>query len=292
MKQIHEVSGISKQAHYQYNKRFKSKKEQESKVIESILEVRSMHPVMGLRKMYDKLEPDWIGRDRFIAIGMRNGLAAKKKKNYRRTTFSNKSYQFVNLLVDKKIQDINTVWVSDITHFRVGSRFYYITLIADVYSRRIIGYHVSSNMQAENNCQALSMAFKNRRGMDLSNLIHHSDRGSQYTSDKYIKMLIDRAIGVSMCSCVYENSHIERLNGIIKNEYLIHYKIKTLEDLKRFVRKAVNLYNNSRPHDNLSRMMPIEFEQSLQNISIDKRPVMKIYTEETNTAEKSINNAE
>jgi putative transposase len=275
---IYEVSGISKQSHWQYMQRRKLDSEKEFMAINSILDVRSLHPSMGLKKIYYLLAPDWIGRDRFIEFGVSNGLEVKQVKNYARTTFSNKSACFINLLAGLVIKDINIVWVSDITYFKIGQDFFYITFIEDIYSRRILGYHAGSDLRAENNCKALEMAFKNRNGMDLSSLIHHSDKGTQYTSDKYLRMLLDRSIRVSMCGNVFENSHMERTNGIIKNEYLIHYKINSLKDLRYYLQKAVNLYNDERPHWNLFRKPPLKYEQDLQSIGYEERQEMKIYT--------------
>ncbi len=278
---IYEVSGISKQSHWQYMQRRKLDSEKEFMAINSILDVRSMHPSMGLKKIYYLLVPDWIGRDRFIDFGVSNGLEVKQVKNYARTTFSNKSACFINLLAGLVIKDINIVWVSDITYFKIGQDFFYITFIEDIYSRRILGYHAGSDLRAENNCKALEMALKNRNGMDLSSLIHHSDKGTQYTSDKYLRMLLDRNIKVSMCGNVFENSHMERTNGIIKNEYLIHYKINSLKNLRYYLQKAVNLYNDERPHWNLFRKPPLKYEQDLQSISYKEREEMKIYTTDT-----------
>lgn len=275
---IYEVSGISKQSHWQYMQRRKLDSEKEFMAINSILDVRSLHPSMGLKKIYYLLAPDWIGRDRFIEFGVANGLEVKQVKNYARTTFSNKSACFINLLAGLVIKDINTVWVSDITYFKIGPDFFYITFIEDIYSRRILGYHAGSDLRAENNCKSLDMALKNRNGMDLSSLIHHSDKGTQYTSDKYLRMLLDRGIKVSMCGNVFENSHMERTNGIIKNEYLRHYNINSLKDLRFYLQKAVNLYNDERPHWNLFRKPPLKYEQGLQSIGYEEREEMIIYT--------------
>jgi transposase InsO family protein len=248
-----------------------------------ILGIRELHQMMGLKKIYRLLSPDWIGRDRFIEIGMENGLGIKAFKNYHRTTFSTKSAWFYNLTVGLAINGINQVCVSDITYYRIGEIFYYITFIEDVYSRRIIGYAVSANLRAEANCKALKMALKTRLGLDLTGLIHHSDRGSQYASNEYIKLLSSHGIAISMCNSVYENTHIERLNGIIKHEYLNNMQIRTISELKKMLDKAVKLYNEERPHWSLGLKTPIEYERILEEIPKSERKILMLYSDKTSS---------
>lgn len=252
-------------------------------VINSILEVREMHKLMGLKKIYYLLKPDWIGRDKFIEIGMEYGLGIERAVSFQRTTFSSKSAWFTNIASGMEIKDINEVWVSDITYYRIGERFYYLTFIEDVYSRRIVGYTAYPSLEAEANCIALKRALRERNGMKIEGLIHHSDRGSQYTSKKYLELLKTNKIAVSMCDNVYENTHIERINGIIKNEYLQNYKIETYEDLKKSLSKVIKLYNEERPHWNLELKTPVEYEESIKDIGKEKRRKMKLYSEDTSS---------
>jgi putative transposase len=279
LKNIHEVTGISKQAHIQYMKRRADDERKYQLVVGSVLEIRAMHNMMGLKKIYNLLSPSWIGRDRFIDIGMENDLGIKKVKSFHRTTFSSKSSWFINLTAGLAITDINQVWVSDITYFRVGDVFYYLTFIVDVYSRRILGYVASSNLRAEANCSALKSALTERTGYKLKGLIHHSDRGSQYISNEYLKLLSDNNIAVSMCDSVYENTHMERINGIIKIEYLMNKSIKSFNDLKKELDSSVMLYNENRPHWSLDFMSPIRYEKHLKLVSMEKRKVLTIYSE-------------
>ena len=216
LKSLYSVAGFSKQAHSKYLSRRRLQEDQSFLVYNLILEVRRLHPQMGLKKIYELLRPDWIGRDKFIEIGMFYGLGIKAFRSYHRTTFSNKSNWFLNLTSDCAIRDINKIWSSDITYFSVNDRFFYITFIMDVYSRRILGAIAWDSLEAKANCESLKMALKGRLSYDLRGLIHHSDRGVQYTSNAYLQILKDNGIAVSMCSNVYENTHIERVNGIIK----------------------------------------------------------------------------
>lgn len=281
-------AGVSKQGHAQALKREVALEQRLECYIGLIQEIRDIHPAMGLRKMYNQFEPEGIGRDAFIALGLQAGFRLKAISNPRRTTYSIKSNRFVNLLKDRQFTDVNQIWTSDITYYWLEvlqnpkeSRFYYIVLIMDVYSRRIIGYSVADNMKAYNNVNALKMALNLRAVEDYQKqLIHHSDRGSQYLSNDYTEILQAYGIRISMCSDVLENAHIERVNGIIKNDYLRHWKIASYTQLKRATQKAVKAYNH-RLHHSIGKT-PIAFENHINNIPIEKREKLKIFTYQVN----------
>lgn len=273
-------AAISKQGHAQALRRAKEIKNRESCYIGFIQNIRDIHPGMGLRKIYNQFEPEDIGRDAFIALGLQAGFRLKVISNPARTTFSIKSNRYVNLLEGKRFTDVNQLWTSDITYFWLNafnqSRFYYIVLIMDVYSRRIVGFSVADNMRAENNISALHMALKLRNIENYNGqLIHHSDRGSQYISNDYTNLLEDYGIQISMCSNVLENAHIERVNGTIKNEYLRHWSIQSPYQLKQQVKKAVLAYNN-RLHNSLGKT-PIDFEIFIKELSKSKREILKVF---------------
>jgi putative transposase len=265
--ELYKILGVSKQAHHQYQIQHNQLGYDIEKVLQEVVLLRIDHPVMGLKKLYHKLKEKPFGRDRFIAIGVEAGLSIPRPKNYQRTTFSTKSNRY-------------QLWVSDITYFWVNNRFYYITLIMDVYSRKIVGYCAAPTLEATANVEALTMALKMRKKKTFENLIHHSDKGTQYVYKDYVELLKSRNIKISMCNVVYENSHSERLNGIIKNEYLRHRSINNLADLKRHLAKDVELYNQDRPHDNLHKMSPNEFENYLLNVPKNQRVKMNIYVDE------------
>ena len=149
----------------------------------------------------------------------------------------------------------------------------------DVYSRVIIGYSIADNMRAEHNLKALKTAVKNRKIHNYDNtLIHHSDRGTQYASDAYTNALTDHGIQISMCKEVYENTHIERLNGTIKNQYLNRWNIQNLKELNDKLKTTIHSYNHTRPHRSLKNISPFQYEKELENIPITQRIPMTIYT--------------
>lgn len=167
--------------------------------------------------MYTVLKPDFIGRDRFIEAFMELGFRLKKKKNYRKTTIASKIY-YPNLIKGKQVNKPSTIWQSDITYIEINGKFYYAVFIIDVYTKKIVGCHVSDTMRAEANMKALQMALKD----NAAPLIHHSDRGSQYVYKKYISLLKDNNSQISMALSAQDNAYAERINRTIKEEYLNH----------------------------------------------------------------------
>lgn len=272
------ICHISKQGHDQSIQRAKELASKRPFYIGFICQVRSLHPGMGLRSMHEQFQPEGIGRDAFIALGLQEGFRLRSIKSPMKTTWSVKNNRYSNLLVAKRFTAVNQLWVSDIFYFPLNGQHYYVVLIMDVYSRRIIGYSVADNLRRENNLKALRMAIQLRGIHNFKQqLIHHSDRGSQYISNDYTNTLDEQGILISMCNNVLENSHMERANGTIKNDYLARWNIQHAKALPKFLKKAVNSYNN-RWHKSLKRMSPIEFETYVNELDFKHRPVMEIFT--------------
>lgn len=288
MKQIYKMINISKQGHLSFIDRHNREEHEIMLILSSIAALRELHPQMGAKKMYQMLHPDGIGRDKFIAIAVSNGYGVRKIRNFQKTTIASRIYKYQNLINGLVIFDINNVWVSDITYFKVGEVFYYLTFIEDIYSRRILGSIAYPSLQAKANLYALNSALKNRDIKYYQSLIHHSDRGVQYNSNEYINALAKHNIKISMCDSVYENAFIERVNGIIKNEYLNHWTINDFSTLKNKLKLAVYLYNNERPHWNLRKMTPIGFENYIKELPIEQRLGLHLYT--VNTEENNLKN--
>lgn len=281
MESVLEVAQISRQAVHKYFKQQVVFREKLSVLILEADLLRSEHPGCGIEKMYNTLLPDWLGRDKFISIFMDLGYRVKAQKNYQRTTIPVHS-EYKNLIEGLMVRGKNIVWQTDITYYYLGSRYYYLVFIIDVYTKKILGYRASDHLRAEANRYALNMALKNSAG-SLSWLIHHSDRGSQYTEKGYTDLLKDNGIHVSMGMSAQDNAYAERINGTIKNEYLKYWEPKDFKELKSMLRKAVDHYNNKRIHNNLpDRMSPVQFEKSLLDLTSQKRPTVIIYAEGNN----------
>lgn len=281
MSSLYLIAGVSKQGHHQALHQLADEWAKEPCYIGLMLEVRNMHPGMGLRTMYEQFQPEGIGRDAFVALGLREGFRLRAPENPQITTRPIKNRQYANLLEGKRFTDVNQLWSSDIFYFSLLGRHYYGVLIMDVYSRRIIGWAMADNMRAENNLLALQRALT-LRGVSnyLGELIHHSDRGGQYVSDDYTNTLHHHGIKISMCKEVLENAHIERANGTIKNDYLKRWQIASERQLFERMEMAVNNYNN-RKHHSLG-MTPIEFENYIKELHKDQRAILDIFVYKQN----------
>lgn len=272
--------GVSKQA---INKQLNRQKHFDQKLTDLIIEVnilRSEHPGCGVEKMYYTLNPIFLGRDKFVNIFMELGYQVVFPKNYTKTTQPVHS-KYENLISGLLTTRINQVIQTDITYFQVGRDYYYIIFLIDVYSKLIVGYEVSNHMRAEANLKAFKQVIKLRGKENLKNLIHHSDRGSQYIASLYVGSLLDLNCHISMGQSAQSNAYAERINGIIKNEFLKHWKINTFTTLKKKLKKAVNYYNQKRPHNHLpNRMSPVEFEKILLNSPMENQHLELIYAEQ------------
>lgn len=255
---------VSKQAFHQYHNRLLKRMELEASLHKIVIQVRDDHPTMGCRDMYYLIKPESIGRDQFEEICRESGLMIKKNLNYPRTTDSSGVKRFDNLTVDLQIDRPNQLWVSDITYFELGEQFYYLTFLLDVFTRRIIGHSTSRRLLTINTTlPALQTALKTRKGMNIEGVILHSDGGGQYYAIEFLKLTQQESIRNSMCHYPWENPYAERINGIIKNNYLNHRKICNYEELVKEVDRAVKLYNIEKPHKSLQRLSPIQFEKTI-----------------------------
>jgi transposase InsO family protein len=277
MRQIYLECGISKQGHYDDLQRELRRQTLALSYVGLMVECREIHPGMGLRTMYAQLCPEGIGRDAFIALGLREGFRLRVLPNAVRTTYAVKHCRYGNLLEGRRFRGVNQVWVSDLFYFTRFEKHLYVVLIMDAYSRRIVGYSAANNMRSENFLIALQRALT-LRGVDdyHGELIHHSDRGSQYVSDAYTTTLEAYNIQISMCRDVLENAHAERVNGTIKNDYLARYDMPGPGRFSSFVDLAIESYN-TRFHKSLS-CTPLEYEIQLESISIEDRVPMEIFT--------------
>jgi len=236
--------------------------EESNQLLVLIIQIREDHPRMSSRQMYRLLNPVHMGRDRFEVFCFANGFKVSVKRAYQRTTNSWGVTRFANLLVGYEVTGVNQVWVSDITYYRIGERFYYLTFILDRYSRFIVGHSASETLlTTSTTLPALQMALKARKL--LTNLIIHSDGGGQYYCKDWLKLTRQHQIRNSMCESVYENAHAERINGTIKNDYLAYYSPQNYTELIAMTSKAVLKYNYQRPHQSLGNISPNEYENIL-----------------------------
>ena len=257
--------GVTRQAYYQHFWQRESTGIEENLVLAQVLSIRKDHRVMGGRKLYEKLHPFLLahqvkmGRDALFDLLAANGLLVKKKRRRFITTFSNHWLRkWPNLIRQMKVTAVNRLWVSDITYFKVAGDYVYISLITDAYSHKIVGYHLAETLETIETIKALRMALKQLPENLTEPLIHHSDRGVQYCSETYVKLLQDNGIAISMTENgdPLENAVAERINGILKSEYLKHYQTNTVQQAKEQLTQAVKLYNEDRPHFSIGLLTP------------------------------------
>lgn len=277
-RQLYEVVGLSEQAVSQYAKRQLLRMSYYMELRMLVLTYRKSHPGSGLRRIYDQLSPSQIGRDRFIRAMEELGLARKAKKNRKRTTIPG-FLQFPNKIKGLLVHRENQVWQTDITYFQINLKDYYIIFIIDIYTKVIKSYKVSESMHAYHNLVCLQQAIKKNKGRILG-LIHHSDRGSQFTSLEYLDLIMTNDIIISMALKGQDNAYAERINGTIKNEYLRYRNIETFAQLKRWAKQAVQHYNTVRHHQHLPKgMTPQSFTEKLLTLRYQERPKVIVYAD-------------
>jgi transposase InsO family protein len=233
-----------------------------SKVVGMVLDIRKQMPRIGTRKLYylleDQLRELNIGRDKLFSILNANHLSIKPKRSYRTTTNSHhRFHKHKNLVENMPLTRPEQLWVSDITYVGNRNKHSYLALVTDAYSKKVVGHDLSNSLGVDGTLRALRMAVKQRmyKGEPL---IHHSDRGIQYCSDDYQKLLVKKQITCSMTEKYdpYANAVAERVNGILKDEFqLEQYDVDT-ETMKKLIKDSVTIYNTKRPHYSCYMLTP------------------------------------
>jgi len=179
------------------------------------------------------------------------------------------------LLENAVLTNINQAFSSDIRYFEIGKAFYFIAFIIDCFSRRILGHVASKGLTTEQTTlPTLKMAIKIRKNNLPNNIIFHSDGGGQYYDKEFIKLTTECCFRNSMCEMAYQNGKAERVNGIIKNNYLNHLTICSFDELVKMLDRVVYLFNDERPHKSLNYKTPIMFEKELLTLQQQNKPKM------------------
>jgi len=234
-------------------------------VVQLVNRERQLQPRLGVRKLQHILSGDFqqagveVGRDRMFEILRDREMLVEPLPKSARTTHSNHSLPvFRNLIADVETTGPNQIWVSDLTYIRTDEGFEYLSLIMDLHSRKIVGFHCGDDLSTAGCLEALDQALA---GLPEGNYpIHHSDRGCQYCSHDYVNRLREHGLSPSMTEenhCA-ENATAERLNGILKQEYGLGWTFRTRAQARAAVAQAVWLYNNRRPHTSLGLKTPVE----------------------------------
>ncbi|MCW3786897.1 IS3 family transposase [Marinilabiliaceae bacterium AAT] len=259
--------GITRQAYYQNTWKASDISIEESLILDEVHKIRRNHTRMGTRKLYAKLQPFMqehgikMGRDALFDLLSANNLLVRNRK--RKVTTTNSFHwlrKYPNLIRDFVPVAPNQLWVSDITYWKIKSGHVYISFVTDVFSHKIVGYHVAETLESVETIKALKMALSDIYSDPAScfELIHHSDRGVQYCQHNYVKLLKDNKVKISMTENgdPLENAVAERINGIMKDEYLLDKTVKDIKQAKRVLKEVVSLYNEDRPHNSIENHVP------------------------------------
>lgn len=259
--------GVNRQVYYRRKKSAQKSQETASKVVEMVLWVRQKMPRIGTRKLYyllqDRLQDLGVGRDKLFTILKANHMLVKPARSYRITTDTHHRFRkHKNLIAQLTPTRPEQIWASDITYLGKNGSHQYLALITDLYSKKIVGYDVSSSLSAESAIRALKMGLRQRAYKDKK-LIHHSDRGYQYCCDEYQKILKAREVKCSMTESYdpYTNAVAERVNGIMKQEFLLDKYVAKLPVMKEMVRNSIQIYNELRPHYSCYMKTPEEMHR-------------------------------
>lgn len=258
--------GVSKQAYYKLGDETLIKAVHARFIVEFVNIVRLEDKGIGGEKLWYMYKNSFgneysVGRDAFCNILKQNNLNIRRSKKRCRTTDSNHGLDLhPNIIKNVVFHQSNRVWVSDITYIRLLDGFCFLSLITDAYNHKVIGAYVGETLHAEHSIKALYQAFEGLSDEELSKVIHHSDRGVQYASDKYVAILKKRGIKISMTESgdPKDNAIAERINGILKEEFLNRYEFKTIQEVRKAVVAAVDFYNNKRPHRSLDMLTPAQ----------------------------------
>jgi len=279
-----DLFGVSRQVYYRSIQSVKRKQTTAMQVVAMVQEIRREMPRLGTRKLYyllrDRLNEIGIGRDRLFSILKANHLLIKPVRSYRKTTDSHhRFHKHKNLIEGIVPSKPEQVWVADITYIGNRENQQYLALVTDAYSKKIVGYDVSGSLGAEGAIRALKQGLKNRL-YKTNTLIHHSDRGLQYCCDDYQKVLTRRKVKCSMTESYdpYSNAVAERVNGILKQEFMLEdYRVK-LPVMKELVKNSIEIYNAKRPHWSCEMLTPEQMhkQDTVKIKSYKKQPVSKL----------------
>ena len=255
--------GLSRQSYYK-NKSSRVKRNADLIIVRDlVMRIRCRMPRIGTRKLYYLIKDELnesnikIGRDVLFNFLRAERLLIKPKRSYVKTTNSKHwMKKHPNLIKNMEVTKPEQLWVSDITYIQTEQGHNYLSLITDAYSKKIMGYELLDNLCTAGPLKALESALKNRKY--THDLIHHSDRGLQYCSSEYITILKENNVKISMTENgdPYENAIAERVNGILKYEFLIIDGFRNYLQALEVISESINIYNESRPHLSCQMLTP------------------------------------
>ena len=259
--------GVNRQVYYRRIHAVKRRKSRAVQVIELVESIRLRMPKIGTRKLYFMLEKDLkqlhVGRDMLFRILRANHMLIHPKRRYHITTNSHHRFRKHKNLIENVVpEQPEQIWVSDITYVGNRQNPMYLALVTDAYSKQIMGHDLSNSLDVSGSVRALKMAVKKRKYKN-NMVTHHSDRGLQYCSDEYQDLLKRSKINCSMTESYdpYANAVAERVNGILKGEFIGYKNKGSLETIGKLVKNSIAIYNEQRPHFSCFYKTPMQMHQ-------------------------------
>jgi transposase InsO family protein len=285
--------GYSRQAFYKFNLEEEKEVFLQDLVVQKVLEIRKLQRRIGGRKLYFMLSPYLekheikMGRDAFFDLLRKEELPVRIRRRKTITTDSNHYWRrYPNLIKDFIPLAINQLWVSDITYIIIVSGFGYLSLITDVFSHKVIGFHLSRDLKAEGCVETLNKALKD---LNINNRppIHHSDRGVQYCCFGYVEILKEKGVEISTTQNgdPKENDVAERMNGILKVE-LLQESYPDFKTADEAIAKSVSIYNHFRPHNSIGNLTP---HQAHTQPGLKPKKLWKTYYKSSKKGNKQTN---
>jgi len=289
MERLCGLFGYSRIAWYKKQRTIYKRAVEEQIILEKVRRIKSKMPRIGARKLLEILRQEsiQIGRDKLFNLLRLNGLLVRRRRTRVLTTQSfHWLRKYPNLIKEMHVNHPNQLWVSDITYVRTTEGIMYLFLITDAYSRMILGYKLTENLKAINAVMALKMALRSQP-ISRINLVHHSDRGIQYCSDEYVSILKSKKVRISMTENgdPLENAIAERVNGILKDEWLYDMDPIGRDEIEKIVSKVVLIYNSDRPHMSIDMLTP---ETAHQRSGMLKRRWKNYYQPQPKKMEESV----
>ena len=260
------IFNVSRSGYYAWLSRKPSRRTQEDERLK--IAIKAAHILTresyGAKRLQPELAADgfFVGRDRIARLRRELGLRCRQKRKFKSTTNSKHSFPVAKNLLDQTFAPSapNKVWVTDITYISTGEGWLYLAGVKDVFTCEIVGYAMSKRITQDLTGRALFRAVQQKR--PAAGLIHHSDRGSQYCSHDYIKLLKQFKMKSSMSrkgNC-YDNAPMESFWGSLKNELVHHCRYETRDEAKASIQEYIEIfYNRQRRHSRLGYVAPAIF---------------------------------
>lgn len=282
MEDLYRYLGITRQGHVQRLKNRQREMALMQSVESQVVEYRQdKDRRAGSRSLYYNLDIKGqfdIGVTKFEQLMSKYGLTLVPLRVRVVTTRSVlQSWNYDNLLNGLTINGINQVVVGDLTYVAIGQFQFYLFCLTDVYSARLVGIWASDRMRAEDAKKAFDQWIQLRGREQVQHCIQHTDGGSQYFSELYLTQLKEYGIRISVAKNCIQNGFAEQRNGLIKHHLIPTRHIQGLKSFQAQIQQIDYFYNHERKQQALGWRTPVQFEQYIESLAPEKRPVKTLY---------------